>query len=73
MERDERCLDLPDSEWRRSSWSGVEGGNCVEVTSKPTGVAGVRDSKSPARRAVAVSAHGWSSFLEWLKAEGARL
>lgn len=36
--------DLSDAVWRKSSRSGGEGGNCVEVVS---GVRAVRDSKNP--------------------------
>lgn len=32
--------------WRKSSRSGPQGGNCVEVAFLPSGV-GVRDSKNP--------------------------
>lgn len=32
--------------WRRSSYTGANGGNCVELAATPVGVA-VRDSKDP--------------------------
>lgn len=58
--------DRPGTAWRRSSWSGVEGGNCVEVAFQPLGTVSVRDSKSLATTLV-VSAGGWSYFVAWLK------
>ncbi|MFF0591995.1 DUF397 domain-containing protein [Streptomyces antibioticus] len=44
--------------WRKSSYSGPEGGSCVEVLDGyPAGVP-VRDSKSPQRPALVFSADG---------------
>jgi len=37
--------DLP-SAWRKSSYSGASGDNCVEVAESPNAIA-VRDSKDP--------------------------
>jgi len=42
-------MDLTDAEWRKSRYSGSNGGNCVEVAGNLPGVVAVRDSK--ARRA----------------------
>ncbi|MDL4775801.1 MULTISPECIES: DUF397 domain-containing protein [Thermomonosporaceae] len=39
-------LDLSAAQWRKSSHSGHEGGDCVEVADLATVVA-VRDSKNP--------------------------
>ncbi|MDL4775802.1 MULTISPECIES: DUF397 domain-containing protein [Thermomonosporaceae] len=39
-------FDLSTAHWRKSSHSGHEGGNCVEVADLATAVA-VRDSKNP--------------------------
>jgi hypothetical protein len=38
-------MDLANAEWRKSSHSGSNGGNCVEVAGNLTGVVAVRDSK----------------------------
>jgi hypothetical protein len=37
-------MDTVDTAWRKSSYSGANGGNCLEVASPPGAVA-VRDSK----------------------------
>ncbi|MET8691767.1 DUF397 domain-containing protein [Streptomyces bauhiniae] len=51
------------SGWRKSSYSGSQGGSCVEVLDNyPAGVP-VRDSKVPAGPAVVVSPAGWSAFV----------
>jgi hypothetical protein len=34
-------------QWRKSSWSGEEGGNCVELADLGADGVGVRDSKLP--------------------------
>ena len=39
-------MDLTDAKWRRSSYSGSNGGNCVELADVAGAVA-VRDSKDP--------------------------
>jgi hypothetical protein len=39
-------MDLTSAKWRKSSYSGSNGGNCVEVAGAPGQVA-VRDSKDP--------------------------
>jgi Domain of unknown function (DUF397) len=52
--------------WRKSSYSGNGGGNCVEVASNlPDGVA-VRDSKNP-DATLACAREAWSEFVEWIK------
>ncbi|MEV3921160.1 DUF397 domain-containing protein [Actinomadura coerulea] len=39
-------MDLTDAKWRRSSYSGSNGGNCVELA-EVADVVAVRDSKDP--------------------------
>ena len=47
-------MDLNNAAWRKSSYSGGNGGQCVEVAatvgrqSGPAGMCAVRDSKAPA-------------------------
>ena len=53
--------------WRKSSYSGNGGGNCVEVASNlPDGVA-VRDSKNPDGPRLAYTRGAWSEFVECIK------
>ncbi|GAA1785807.1 DUF397 domain-containing protein [Actinomadura chokoriensis] len=41
-------MDLTTAEWRRSSYSGPNGGNCVELADVAgASVVAVRDSKDP--------------------------
>ena len=40
-------VDLEAAQWRKSSYSGGSGGNCVEVAAGLPGVVAMRDSKDP--------------------------
>lgn len=48
--------------WRRSTFSGGEGGMCVEVAHIADGVA-VRDSKAPRGAVLVFSGAEWEAFL----------
>ncbi|MEU0615701.1 DUF397 domain-containing protein [Streptomyces albogriseolus] len=53
--------------WRKSSYSGSEGGSCLEVLDDhPTGVP-VRDSKVPQGPALVFPSTGWTSFVTAVK------
>ena len=40
-------MDLSNATWRKSSYSGGNGGNCVEIAALPDHSRAVRDSKDP--------------------------
>lgn len=52
--------------WRKSSWSGTEGGECVEVALTPEH-AYVRDSKNRHGGTIELSAGVWATFVRGLK------
>lgn len=54
------------AEWRKSSYSGNGGADCVEVATLPDAVA-VRDSKNPDGPKLSVSASEWRAFTETIK------
>lgn len=60
--------------WRKSSWSGGNGGNCVEVAALAgTGETGpaliaVRDSKDPEGPRLAFTPAQWRAFTAGVKA-----
>ncbi|MGD3111083.1 DUF397 domain-containing protein [Streptomyces sp. YGL11-2] len=54
--------------WRKSSYSGSENANCVEVADGFPGAVPVRDSKDPRGPILVVPAAGWSSFVAAVKA-----
>ncbi|MDA5141911.1 DUF397 domain-containing protein [Streptomyces sp. AD681] len=47
--------------WFKSSYSGSEGGNCVEVAVEPTATH-IRDSKAPQGHVI-VGPGAWAAFL----------
>ncbi|MEU6086699.1 DUF397 domain-containing protein [Streptomyces sp. NPDC047085] len=51
--------------WFKSSYSGTQGDNCVEVAVTEQAVR-VRDSKDVTRPAFAVGRDGWSRFLDFV-------
>ncbi|WP_159767026.1 DUF397 domain-containing protein [Streptomyces sp. HM190] len=50
--------------WVKSSYSGAEGGQCVEVAASFARVH-VRDSKDTTRAALAVDPTAWTAFVEF--------
>ncbi|MDA8369215.1 MAG: DUF397 domain-containing protein [Nocardiopsaceae bacterium] len=50
-------------DWRRSSYSGGAGGNCVEVADLPAGRRAVRDSKRPEEGFLLFSPEEWAAFV----------
>jgi hypothetical protein len=51
--------------WRKSSYSGNNGGQCVEVAAR--GVVLVRDSKNPHGPVLEVAPQMWREFIGRLK------
>lgn len=49
--------------WRKSSYTGVEGGDCVEIADNIPGTVLVRDSKRPHGPALALPATAWAAFV----------
>ena len=54
--------------WRKSSYSGDNGGNCVEVAGHLPGLVAIRDSKNPAGPSLAVAPQEWHAFTAAVKA-----
>ncbi|MEU5750683.1 DUF397 domain-containing protein [Streptomyces sp. NPDC047829] len=52
--------------WIKSSYSGSEGGNCVEVAVEPATIH-IRDSKTDTLTAprITVAPEAWAAFLAW--------
>lgn len=49
--------------WRKSSYSGGNGGQCIEVAANLPGIVAVRDSKDPQGPALVVPRETWGAFL----------
>ena len=54
--------------WRKSSYSGNSGGNCVEVGAAAPLIA-VRDSKDPDGTRLAFGREAWEAFAAKVKAD----
>ncbi|MFE7166964.1 DUF397 domain-containing protein [Streptomyces sp. NPDC057616] len=62
-----RIPDLSKATWRKSSYSGGGGGNCLEVADgHPTHIP-VRDSKTPQGPVLTFRPQTWTAFVEDLK------
>jgi hypothetical protein len=62
-------MDLTSAKWRKSSYSGSNGGGCVEVASNLPDVVAVRDSKDPAGPALVFTPYEWRAFLDGVRAD----
>ncbi|MFF7991554.1 DUF397 domain-containing protein [Kitasatospora xanthocidica] len=54
--------------WRKSSYSGDDGGDCIEVAPGFPGLVPVRDSKDPHGPVLLFPASAWDSFLHAVRA-----
>ncbi|MGW3611095.1 DUF397 domain-containing protein [Micromonospora sp. NPDC005163] len=59
--------DLLGAQWRKSTRSGDNNGNCLEVADNLPGLVAVRDSKDPAGPALIFSPAAWTSFVRVTK------
>ena len=61
-------MDVTGTVWRKSSYSGSNGGACIEVGTADLAVA-VRDSKDPDGPLLAFARDQWKAFAERVKAD----
>ena len=55
--------DLPELQWRKSSYSGSKGGDCVEVAEGRCHMH-LRDSKNPGLGHLSFGSGEWMTFLK---------
>ncbi|MEV7968235.1 DUF397 domain-containing protein [Sphaerisporangium sp. NPDC088356] len=60
-------MDLSAAVWRKSSFSGGNGGQCVEVATNLPGAVAVRDSRNPDGPKLLLTPTGWQSFIGGVK------
>ncbi len=60
--------NIDNATWRKSSYSGSNGGACVEVADKMPGVVAVRDSKDPGGPVLDFRPGEWRAFTAAVKA-----
>ncbi|PWU51811.1 DUF397 domain-containing protein [Micromonospora sp. S4605] len=61
--------DLTGAVWRKSTRSGGNGGDCVEVATNLPGSVAVRDSKDAAGPVLAFPSPAWMDFVKTIKHE----
>ncbi len=67
MEKDDLSRELTAATWVKSSLSGPNEGNCVEVARLAQGRVGVRDSKDRSGPALVFAPGEWAAFVEGVK------
>ncbi|MFD0772328.1 DUF397 domain-containing protein [Streptomonospora algeriensis] len=67
--RHEATNESPGLRWRKSSYSGGAGGNCVEVAAV-TDQRLIRDSNQPEAGVLEFSVREWTAFLASARREG---
>jgi hypothetical protein len=56
-------IDLTGADWHKSTRSGGNGGDCVEVAVNLPGIVAVRDTKDRAGSALVFTDAEWQAFL----------
>ncbi|WP_274559943.1 DUF397 domain-containing protein [Streptomyces spiramyceticus] len=59
--------DLSAATWHKSSYSGGDGGDCLEVAAGHPEIVPVRDSKNPGGPKLVFRADAWAAFVTGLK------
>ena len=62
-------MDVNSAPWRTSSYSGNNGGACLQAAAVPPAVL-VRDSKDPHGPVLAFAARTWQRFADHVKSGG---
>jgi len=60
-------MDLTEAKWRKSTHSGGNEGNCVEIATNIPGIVAMRDSKNATGPALIFPADDWRIFLSRLR------
>jgi hypothetical protein len=61
-------MDVSRLSWHKSSYSGTNGGDCVEVAVLPDGGRAVRDSKDSEGAVLGFSRSEWAAFIGRVRA-----
>lgn len=61
-------MDLSRAQWRKASYSGTNGGNCVEVAANLADVVAVRDSKDPDGPVLVLDPSVWQALTGRIRA-----
>ncbi|MFB6979972.1 DUF397 domain-containing protein [Streptomyces scopuliridis] len=58
---------IPEENWRSSSYSQSNGGECIEVADGITHAVPIRDSKNPTGPILIASNASWTTFVTFAK------
>ncbi|MBO4257506.1 DUF397 domain-containing protein [Streptomyces griseorubiginosus] len=58
-------MESKTTQWRKSSYSGDQGGECLEVAELPCATVAVRDSKNPVGPVLAFRPDVFRQFISW--------
>lgn len=64
---DDLIQELSTAAWRKSTLSGPDGGDCVEVAELSGGHRGIRDSKNPTGPTLIFTSAAWDTFITGVK------
>ncbi|MBM0275247.1 DUF397 domain-containing protein [Micromonospora tarensis] len=56
-------MELTGAQWRKSTRSSGNGGDCVEIADNLAGIVAVRDSKDPSGPALTFPPAVWAAFV----------
>ncbi|MER8072746.1 DUF397 domain-containing protein [Streptomyces sp. NPDC094034] len=59
---------IPEENWRSSSYSQSNGGECIQVAHGIAHTVPIRDSKNPTGPILVTSHTSWTAFLPFVKA-----
>jgi hypothetical protein len=57
-------------QWRKSSYSGDQGGQCLEIAETLDTTIAVRDSKNPTGPILTIAPAAFATFVSWTTAAG---
>lgn len=63
-------VDLSRAVWGKSTYSGGNGGQCVEVAANLPGIVAIRDSKDPEGAKLVIDVNAWRAFVRHVKDDG---
>jgi Domain of unknown function (DUF397) len=61
-------MELTKADWRKSTYSGNNGGNCVEVARNLPGIVAIRDSKDREGPALVVGPRAFAALIAGVRA-----
>ncbi|WP_326645410.1 DUF397 domain-containing protein [Streptosporangium sp. NBC_01755] len=64
---DDLIQELHSAHWRKSTLSGGDGSNCVEIANLSTNHRAIRDSKNPTAPALILTPYQWTTFITTIK------